>query len=86
MVHRSCSINDFRDVVAVAADVMNMKKSHFNLVIEVNGDPEFIDAYGLQTFNGKEWLDLHRGHDLCEIIDILKGAIKIELEKKEKKK
>ena len=85
MVKR-CTIQDFRDVVAIAADVMNMKKDHFNLIIEVNGNPEFIDMYVLQTFNGKEWLDLHKGDDLCEIIDILKGAIKIELEKKEKKK
>lgn len=83
---KQCTIQDFRDVVAIAADLMNMKKDYFNLIIEVNGNPEFVDAYVLQTFNGKEWLDLHRGHDLCEIIGILKDAVKIELEKKEKKK
>jgi len=84
---KQCTIKDFRDVVATAADVMNMKKDHFNLVIDVSGDPEFVDTYGLQIFNGKGFRDLHIGsHDLCEIIDILKDAIKIELEKKEKKK
>ena len=81
MVHRECSIKDFRDIVATAADVMNMKKDYFNLVIEVNGNPEILDAYALETFDGKEWIRLHRGHDLCEIVDLLKDAIKIGFEK-----
>lgn len=86
MVHRDCSINDFRNAVATAADMMNMKKDHFNLIIEVNGNPEIIDAYGLEVFDGKKWLKLHRGHDLCEVIDILRDAIKIELGELKKKK
>ena len=86
MVHRECNIYEFRNVVTTAADVMNMKKDYFNLIIEINGNPEIIDAYALETFDGKEWIRLHRGHDLCEIIDILRDAIKIELEKRQEEK
>lgn len=85
MVRRECTIQDFRNIVAKAADILNMKRQHFNLVMEINGDPSIIDAYGLEIYDGKKWMKLHRGNDICQVIDIIRESMKAELKKEEKK-
>lgn len=84
MTRRECTTKDFRDIIANASNVFNIEKRYFNLIVEINGDPSIINNYELEIYDGEEWIKLYRGYNLCEVIDVIRTSIKIELEKREK--
>lgn len=85
MARQECTIYDFRDAVATAADILKMEKKYFNLITTISGDPSILDNYKLDIYDGKKWISTYEGPDLCMLIILIRDMIEIEKTKNKTK-
>lgn len=79
MVDKRCTIEDFRNVAANLSSVTEIDRKAIRLIIDIVADPSILDTYELQIFSGKDWIDLLKTENLCEIIDFINQNIQFEL-------